>query len=74
MCSKADDISAYHCALTPLELGSLLRGGDIFGVIYWWISVDTVCLSVFLVGKDWTVTSCTTLINVSTPVSAGYVV
>ena len=47
--SKANGISAYCCALTPLELGSLLRGGDIFGVIYWWISLDAVCLFSWLV-------------------------
>ena len=35
MYSKADDISAYHCALTLVELGSLQGGGDVFGVIYW---------------------------------------
>jgi len=35
MYSKADNISAYRCSLTPLELGSLQRGGGIFGVIYW---------------------------------------
>ena len=49
MCSKADDISAYHCALTPLELDNLLRGGNIFGVIYWQISLDAVCLFSWLV-------------------------